>query len=163
MSLGRKMSPEVAERHAADKELAAGLRDRLDAAQEAEGRLRAAQAERRPLGELHALAAAYDRALQDAVLAAGAAERVAMGPKTYEHGDAAHRRAAQIAARRARAKPSVRPYTDEVVRLQSIRERHKLTFRTSPSVAASSSERVAETVTEPVVEPEPGLADSAAG
>lgn len=163
MSLGRKMSPEVAERHAADKELAAGLDDRLAAAQEAEERLRAAKAERRPGDEVHALAVAYDQALQEAILAADAAERVAMGPKTYEHGDASHRRTALIATRRARAKPSVRPYTDEVTRLRSIRERHKLTYRTSPSVAGSSSPRVAERIGEPVVAPEPGLTESAAG
>lgn len=150
MSLGRKPSPEVAERVAADKELAAGLRDRLADAQEAERRLRSAQAEHRPPGEARSLAAAYERALQTAILAASAAERVAMGPKTYEHGDAHQRRAAQIAARRARAKPSVRPYTDEVDRLRSLRERHKLTFRTRPSVAAGSA---ADTVDEPTTEP----------
>jgi hypothetical protein len=136
MSLGRKMSPEVAERHAADKELAAGLRDRLADAQEAESRLRSAQAEHRPYEEVRELAIGYDRALLDALTAADAAERVAMGPKSYEHGDAAQRRAAQIAARRARAKPSVRPFTDEADRLRSLREAHKLTFRTSPSIAS---------------------------
>jgi hypothetical protein len=82
------------------------------------------------------LAIGYERALYDAIVAAEAAERVAMGPKTYEHGDAQQRRAAQIAARRARAKPSVRPFTEEVDRLRTLREEHKLTFRTSPSVAA---------------------------
>jgi hypothetical protein len=153
MSLGRKMSPEVAERNAADKELAAGLRDRLDAAHEAETRLRAAQGERRPAGEVRELAVAYDQALQDAILAADAAERVAMGPKTYEHGDAAHRRPAQIAARRARAKPSVRLYTHEVERLRSLREAHKLTYRTGPSVAGSSTRAVAERAARPVAEP----------
>jgi hypothetical protein len=136
MSLGRKVSTEVAERYAADKELAAGLHDRLAAAQEAERRLRAAQAEPRPFGELRPLAIGYERALYDAVLAAEAAEREVMGPKTYEHGDAKQRRAAQIAARRARAKPSVRPFTEELDRLRTLREEHKLTFRTSPSVAA---------------------------
>jgi hypothetical protein len=136
MSLGRKVSTEVAERYAADKELAAGLHDRLAAAQETERLLRAAQAEARPFGELRLLAIGYERALYDAVLAAEAAERKAMGPKTYEHGDAKQRRAAQIAARRARAKPPVRPFTEEVDRLRTLREEHKLTFRTSPSVAA---------------------------
>jgi hypothetical protein len=136
MSLGRKMSREVAERYDADKELAAGLRDRLAEAQEAEARLRSAQAEGRPYGEIRELALGYDRALYDAVSTADAAERVAMGPKTYEHGDAKQRRTAQIAARRARAKPSVRPYTDEADRLRSLREAHKLSFRTSPSLAS---------------------------
>jgi hypothetical protein len=136
MSLGRKMSPEVVERYAADKELAAGLRDRLADAQEAESRLRSAQAEHRPYGDVRELAISYDRALFDALAAANAGERVAMGPKTYEAGDAAQRRGAQIAARRSRAKPSVRPYTDEADRLRSLREAHKLSFRTSPSTAS---------------------------
>jgi hypothetical protein len=30
----------------------------------------------------------------------------------------------------------VRPYTDEADRLRSLREAHKLSFRTSPSVAS---------------------------
>lgn len=136
MSLGRKISPEVAERYAADKELAAGLRDRLAGAQEAETRLRSAQAERRSYEEVRDLAIGYERSLFAALEAAGAAERVAMGPKAYEHGDARQRRAAQIAARKARGKPSVRPYTDEIDRLRTLRETHKLTFRTSPSVAS---------------------------
>jgi hypothetical protein len=136
MSLGRKVSPEVAERFAAAKELAAGLRDRLAAAQDAERRLRVAQAEGRPPEELRTLAIGYERALYDAIGAAGAAEQVAMGPKTIEHGDAKQRRAAQIAARRARAKPAVRPFTEETERLRTLREEHKLTFRTGPSIAA---------------------------
>ena len=136
MSLGRKLSPEVAERHAADRELAAGLPDRLAEAQEAEGHLRSAHAGERPYAEVGPLAIGYERALQAAILAADAAERVAMGPKTYEYGDARQRRGAQIAARRARAKPSVRPYTDELDRLRTLRERHKMSFRTSPTVAS---------------------------
>lgn len=136
MGPGRRVSQEVAERYAADKELAAGLRDRLADAQEAEDRLRSAQAEDRPYAEVGPLAVGYERALQAAILAADAAERVAMGPKSYEHGDAGQRRGAQIAARRARAKPSVRPYTDELDRLRTLRERHKMTFHTSPTVAS---------------------------
>ncbi len=136
MSLGRKVNAEAAERFAAAKELAAGLGDRLAAAQEADGRLRAAQAERRSYEDVRELAIDYDRALLDAIASADAAEQVAMGPKTVEHGDAKQRRAAQIAARKARAKPSVRPYTDEADRLRTLREAHKLTFRTNPNVAA---------------------------
>jgi hypothetical protein len=132
MVLGRKVSPEVAERHAADKELAAELRDRLTAAQDAEREFHAAQVESRPLDELRRLAVAYDGALCAALLAAEAAQRVAMGPKTYEHGDAEQRRAAQIAARKTRAKPGVRPYIDEVDRLRTLREAHKLAVRTTP-------------------------------
>jgi hypothetical protein len=132
MVLGRKVSPEVAERHAADKKLAAELHDRLAAAQDAEREFHAAQVEGRALDELRPLAVAYDRALYDALLAAEAAQRSAMGPKTYEHGDAKQRRAAQIAARKAQAKPGVRPYADEVDRLRTLREAHKLAVRTTP-------------------------------
>jgi hypothetical protein len=132
MVLGRKVSPEVAERHAADKELAGELRDRLAAAQDAEREFHAAQTEGRPLDELRPLAVAYDRALYAALLAAEAGRRTAMGPKTYEHGDAKQRRAAQIAARKAVAKPGVRPYVDEVDRLRTLREAHKLAVRTTP-------------------------------
>lgn len=156
MSLGRKMSLEVAERHAADKELAAGLRDRLADAQEKEARLRSAQAENRPFVEVRPLAIAYERALHTAILTAEAAERVAMGPRAYELGDTAQRRAAQITARRARARPSVRPYTEEIDRLRTLRERHKLTFHTSPDVASAASSEVADTVSLP-------MSDSAAG
>jgi hypothetical protein len=152
MRLGRKMSPEVTERQAADKELAAGLGDRLADAQEAERRLHSAQAEHRPFEEVRPLSIGYERALRDAILAAEAAERIAMGHRTYEHGDAAKRRAAQIAARRARAKPSVRPYTEEIDRLRTLRERHKLTFHTGPAVAGSSSASVAEVVSRPMAD-----------
>jgi hypothetical protein len=135
MSLGRRVSAEAAERFAAAEELAAGLRDRLVAAQEAEERLHVARAEGNAIEEVRELAIGYDRALYDAILAADAAEQVAMGPKTIEWGDAKQRREAQIAARRARAKPSVRPFTDEADRLRTLRERHKLSFRTRPTVA----------------------------
>ena len=131
MVLGRKVSPEVAERHAADKKLAAELRDRLAAAQDAEREFHAAQTEGRSLEELRTLAIAYDRALYAALLGAEAAQRAAMGPKTYEHGDAKQRRAAQIAARKAWAKPAVRPHVHEVDRLRTLREAHKLAVRTS--------------------------------
>lgn len=133
MGLGRRVSREVAERCAADKELAAGLRDRLADAEEAERRLRDAQTRGVPTGEP---AVAYDRALAEAIRVAEAAERVAMGPKTYEHGDAKRRRAAQIAARKARAKPSVRAFTAQVDRLRTLREEHKLTYRPAPEPAS---------------------------
>lgn len=132
-AMGRRVSRDVAERCAADRELAAGLRDRLAAAEEAERRLRDAQAQGLPTGEL---AVDYDRALAEAIGVAEAAERVAMGPKTYEQGDAERRRAAQIAARRARAKPYVRAFTAEVDRLRTLREEHMLTYRPAPQPAS---------------------------
>lgn len=135
MVLGRKVSPEVAERYAADQELAAGLRDRLEAAQEAERELRAAQVAGRPADEQRTLATAYDAALKAAIDTAEAATRVEMGTATYPHGDAKEHRAAEIATRKAHAKPGVKPYLHEADRLRTLREQHKLSFRTAPTPA----------------------------
>jgi hypothetical protein len=137
MGLGRKkVDDEVAERHAADKDVAATLQDRLTAAEEAGRALDAMRLEGGSPARSRELAEAYERALMEAVRAAEAGERVAMGPKTYEHGDATQRRAAQIAARKTKAKSAVRPWTDEVDRLRTLREAHKLSYRpANPSVA----------------------------
>jgi hypothetical protein len=135
MGLGRKVDGEVADRYAADEGPAATLQDRLAVAEEAGRTLEAGRLAGRAPAELVELANAYERALMEALLAAEAAERRAMGPKTYEHGDAAQRRAAQIAARKSKAKAKVRPWTDEVDRLRTLREAHKLSYRAgSPSL-----------------------------
>jgi hypothetical protein len=138
MAFGRRVSKDVAERYAADELLAGTYRDRLAAAAEAECVLRAAEAEARPAEELRTLSIAFDQALTEALLAAEAAERVAMGTRVYapEGADARSRRAAEIARREAKAKPAVRPWTDEVDRLRTAREAHRLGYRTGPGVAA---------------------------
>ncbi|MBA9005635.1 MULTISPECIES: plectin [Thermomonospora] len=142
MPLGRRMTKDVMERYAADQELAGTYRDRLADAVRAEDAFRRAQAEgaARPTEELRALAVELDRALTEALRAAEAAERVAMGPKTYAPQDAKDpakaRRAAEIARRKAKARTSVRPWTDEVDRLRTAREAHRLTFRVGRGVAA---------------------------
>jgi hypothetical protein len=63
-----------------------------------------------------------------------------MGPKTYAPEDAKDsgkaRRDAEIARRKAKARPSVRPWTDEVDRLRTAREAHRLGYRVGPGVAA---------------------------
>jgi hypothetical protein len=130
MAMGRTVSPEVRERYAADEKLAATLSDRLAAAETAGEALRVAQEAHRAPAELIPLDQAYEAALTAALSAAEAAERVAMGPKTYPHGDARQQRAAQIAARQARAKAKVRPFVQEVSRLRTLREAQKLSYRT---------------------------------
>jgi hypothetical protein len=125
-----RVSKDVLERYEADKEQAAGYRERLDAAAAAEHALRTAQAEGgRSDAELRGLAKALDDALLGALRAAEAAERVEMGTKTYGGEDPAHARAADIARRKAKAKAGVRPWTDEVDRLRTARETNKLSYR----------------------------------
>ena len=131
MPLGHRVSKDVAEQHAADEKLAATYRDAVGAASAAEGELRRAQSENRPDAELRRLAIAFDQALAEAIKVARAAERAAMGPKTYalEGMSGGDRRNAEIAARKAKARTDVRVWTDEVDRLRTARERHLLSFR----------------------------------
>jgi hypothetical protein len=132
MPLGHRVGKDVTERHAADKKLAATYREVLDAATEAEHTLRHAQSEERPAEDLRGLAVALERDLWEAVQVAEAAERAAMGPQTYE-GEGPNpkpaRRDAEIARRKAKARPDVRIWTEEVDRLRTARERHVLSFR----------------------------------
>jgi hypothetical protein len=130
MPLRRRVSKDVMERYAADEELAAAHQDRVTAAVRAEQALRRAQAEGgHSDAELRGLFSELDDALLAAITSAEAAERVAMGPKTYGSDDAKEARAAEIARRRAKAKPAVRPWTDEVDRLRTAREINKLSYR----------------------------------
>ncbi|MEW2358503.1 plectin [Spirillospora sp. NPDC029432] len=137
MPLGRRMSKDVAELIEADQVLAGTYRDRLAEATEAEGALRAAQEADPSDAGPRAEAVAFDEALTAALLAAEAAERVAAGRKAYAApgADAGTRRAAEIALRKAKARPAVRPWTAEVDRLRTAREAHRLSFRTAPAVA----------------------------
>ncbi|MCD0449928.1 plectin [Actinocorallia sp. API 0066] len=121
MLFGRRISPEVAAQYAADKTLAGEYRARLADVEEA----RAAQRAGAPdTAERRALAGVLEKALTAAVESAAAAERVAMGPRTYGTS-----RAAEISRRKARAKASVRPYSEELDRLRTAREAHKLSYR----------------------------------
>jgi len=124
MVFGRRISPEVAAQFADDRELAANYPDRIAAVGRAEGALREAQAERRDASEVRVLHGELEAALSEAIAAAEAAERVAMGTRAY-----GSTRAAEIFRRKAKAKPSVRPYSDELDRLRTAREAHKLSFR----------------------------------
>jgi hypothetical protein len=127
--LGRRVNKDVQERYSADQELAATYGDTLAAATGAEQELRQAQGGGRPDAELRALSIALDQAFADAIRAAEASERVAMGTKIYPSDDPKTARAAEIAQRKAAARWSVRPWTDEVDRLRTAREAHKLSFR----------------------------------
>jgi hypothetical protein len=127
--LGRRVNKDVQERYSADQELAGSYGDKLTAATGAEQELRRAQAAGRPAAELRRLSNALDRAFADAVLAAEASERVAMGTKVYASDDPKSVRPAEIAQRKAAARWDVRPWTDEVDRLRTAREAHKLSYR----------------------------------
>jgi len=124
MVFGRRISPEVAAQLADDQELAANYPDRIAAVERVEGALREAQAERRDASEVRVLHGELEAALREAITAAEAAERVAMGTRAY-----GSTRAAEIFRRKAKAKASVRPYSDELDRLRTAREAHKLSFR----------------------------------
>jgi hypothetical protein len=124
MVFGRRVSADVAEQFSADQQLAASYSDKLTTVEATERELRHAQAERFPPAEQRVLAGQLEAELAEAIIAAEAAERVAMGTGTYGQD-----RSAEIARRKARAKASVRPYTDEVVRLRTAREAHKLSYR----------------------------------
>ncbi|TDC82118.1 plectin [Actinomadura sp. 7K507] len=135
MPLGRRVSKDVAELYEADQRLAGEYEGRLEAAGEAERALRDAQGADTSEPVLRELTAAFDRAMTSVLAAAEASERVAMGTKVYSTGeqDAKTRRAAEIAYRKAKARAAVRPWTDEVDRLRTAREAHRLSFRTQPT------------------------------
>ncbi|GAB3689650.1 hypothetical protein GCM10027589_56970 [Actinocorallia lasiicapitis] len=124
MAFGRRISPETAAELAADEKLAATYPDRLADVADADAALRKAQADDAPHTELRALAGDLDARMTTAIGVAEAAERVAMGPKTY-----GLTRESEIARRKARAKAAVRPYSEELDRLRTAREAHKLSFR----------------------------------
>jgi hypothetical protein len=124
MVFGRRISPEDAAQYAADRELAVSYPDRLAAVERAETALREAQAGREDHADVRVLHRDLEGALREAIAAAEAAERVAMGPRSYGSS-----RSAEISRRKARAKASVRPYSEELDRLRTAREAHKLSFR----------------------------------
>ncbi|TDC45973.1 plectin [Actinomadura sp. KC345] len=136
MPLGRRVSKDVAELYEADQRLAAEYEERLGAAGEAERALRDAQGAGTAEPRLRELTVAFDKAMTSVLAAAEASERVAMGTKVYstDAQDARTRRAAEIAYRKAKARAAVRPWTDEVDRLRTAREAHRLSFRTRPTV-----------------------------
>jgi hypothetical protein len=117
-----KRKPSVSEQATAkfgeDRGLAGRFEDLLATAQEADQALRTAQAQRAPLTEQRALALALDKALTEAMQAAYASQRVAIGPRGYDD---------RIFRRKARATSAVHAWTDEAERLLTLRETHRLT------------------------------------
>ena len=125
-------SSEARQRYEADAVLAARKVELLDAAGEAESRLRQAQARRAPEAELRRLAQDLDTALTAAMHAAYAAQRAEIGPLGYDD---------RIYRRKKMATPSVHALTAEAERLLTLRETHRLndipavTFEPSPLMA----------------------------
>jgi hypothetical protein len=110
-------SSEARQRYEADAVLAARKAELLDAAGEAESRLRQAQARRAPEAELRRLAQDLDTALTAAMHAAYAAQRAEIGPLGYDD---------RIYRRKKMATPSVHALTAEAERLLTLRETHRL-------------------------------------
>ena len=112
-----KPSQEALDMHAADVALADERDTLLDTARAADVALREAEARHAPVTELHQLAMELDGALTDAMRAAFAAQRAAIGPRGYED---------RIYFRQAKAKPAVHALTNEAERLLTLRENHRL-------------------------------------
>jgi epoxyqueuosine reductase QueG len=112
-----KPSSEAEQQYKADVALATRGAEFLDAAREAEDRLRQAQARRAPVTELRPLAEDLDATLTAAVRAAYAARRAAIGPLGYDD---------RIYRRKAMAKPHVHALTAEAEHLLTLRENHRL-------------------------------------
>jgi len=116
--MGRpKPSSEAGQQYEADVALAARRNELLEAAGEAEDRLRQAQARHAPVTELHSRAEELDAALTAAVRAAYAARRAAIGPLGYDD---------RIYRRKAMAKSHVHALTAEAEHLLTLRENHRL-------------------------------------
>jgi hypothetical protein len=111
-------SQEAEQKFAADQALAARFDDLLDEARSAEQEMREAQAANAPLTEQYRRAKRLDTVLTDAMRAAYAAERVAIGPLGYDD---------RIYRRKAKATSPVRVWSAEAERLLTLRESHRLT------------------------------------
>jgi hypothetical protein len=113
----QKPSDDAQQRYETDAALAARRAELLDAAGEAESRLREAQARQAPEAELRRLALDLDTALTAAMHAAFAARRAEIGPLGYDD---------RIYRRKKMATPSVHALTAEAERLLTLRETHRL-------------------------------------
>jgi hypothetical protein len=113
----QKPSSDAQRRYEADAALAARRAELLDAAGEAETRLREAQARQAPEAELRGLAQDLDTALTAAMHAAFAARRAEIGPLGYDD---------RIFRRKKMATPPVHALTAEAERLLTLRETHRL-------------------------------------
>src|SRR5579875_328677 len=126
---GRHVSQEAEEQYAADVALAGKFDELLGEARAAEGKLRQAQTGGVTLTELRDLGKALDAALTEAMRAAFAAERAAIGPRGYDD---------RIFRRKAKATAAVKLWTAEAEALLTLREAHRLggIVRVPPSPVA---------------------------
>ena len=113
----QKPSSEAEQHYQADVALAARRAELLAAAREAESRFRKAQARRAPSPELRRLAEDLDAALTEAMRAAFAAQRAAIGPRGYDD---------RIYRRKMRATSGVHALTAAAEHLLTLRETHRL-------------------------------------
>jgi hypothetical protein len=132
----RRVSADARKQYAADRELANAYDDRLDAADTALDRLRAASVRARDAEQLRTLRLAAEKALLDAIRAAEAGERATAGVETY--GD-------RIAFRRARARSDVDLWSKRLVDLRTRREALKLHNQTTPGTLVPGAVRVGNT------------------
>jgi hypothetical protein len=114
----KPVSADAQRKYRADEELAGRFEELLAGARDTEQELRDAEAARAPLTDRYRLAKQLDEALTEAMRAAFAAERVAIGPRGYDD---------RIYRRKARATPPVRTWSAEAERLLTLRESHRLT------------------------------------
>ena len=124
----QKPSSEAEQFYQTDAALAARRADLLAAAREAESLFRKAQARRAPAAEVRRLAEDFDAALTEAMRAAFAAQRAAIGPRGYDD---------RIYRRKMRATSRVHALTAEAEHLLTLRETHRL--NNVPAVAFEPS------------------------
>lgn len=134
--LFRRVSADARKQYAADRELARTYDERLDAADAALDRLRAAAVRARDAEQLRTLRLAAEKALLDAVRAAEAGERATAGVDTY--GD-------RIAFRKARARSDVDVWSKRLLDLRTRREALKLQNQTTPGTIVPGAVRVTNT------------------
>ncbi|MBP2704165.1 hypothetical protein JOL79_10115 [Microbispora sp. RL4-1S] len=124
-----RVSREAEVRYHADQEVGKSFGTQLSRLREAELRWRAVQASGVSAAELRAAALDFDRALTEALRAAEAAQRATFGVKAYDD---------RIARRKGRATPDGALWTDEVNRLRTLREAHRLSIPRVPRPVAAA-------------------------
>jgi len=134
--IGRqKPSSDAEQQYRDDVAFAARRADLLHAASQAESQFRKAQTRRAPVQEVRRLADDLDAALTEAMRAAYAAQRAAIGARGYDD---------RIYRRKAMATPPVHALTAQAEHLLTLRETHRLNgipavpFAVSPSAPPAS-------------------------
>lgn len=112
-----RVSREAEVRYHADLEIRRNFGDVLEKVRVAQRRFQEAKAAGAPLPVLREAALGLDTALTEALRAAEAGQRATLGVKSYD---------SRIARRKGRATPDGALWTDEVNRLRTMREAHRL-------------------------------------